>query len=554
MLPAAFGFLEFLSFPFTPNKLLMKLLRVIFCLSLLTWLLPEAAAQSPRRLPNPIVRPKRNPNIVEPSQTPQVTESQMPVMLRQALPEGLVHVHQTVDLPQGEAGLMTLDGEPLPASKVNNVTLGMIVSADGIIVARLVGVLPSQPPHDLKVYTANQSRPLAAQFLGMDVVTELCVLKVESDKLEPVSAATLSVLPEVLRGKMWGFQARQGQSSSGNFSLIRPRISMSTVQAVKATTDFRYSANNPFYRLTPELTLVQDGSVVTTNDNKVFGVAIYDIANEISLVYPLARIQEIVTKITTSKESLAYGWLGATSLDIPATIKTPLSAPNPKAVRGVWVNGVVPDSPAEEAGIRVKDILLSLNERPVETRAQLASMLRQLPPDSQVVIRLKRDSEFKVVKARLVPLAAEPEQLISKLLQRLEAWKSQLKTLPNTDPQREKLEAKVINMDAIMKNILAAAAPPEVRLRVVYGLELQPMTPALLQHFGATHGLLVATVNENSPAARAGLQAGDVIASIGETSVTELAGLLQVLDQTAESGVKLTVLRRRATMTLAFNR
>ena len=533
----------------------MKLLRVVICLSLLTWLLPEAAAQSQRRIPNPIVRQKRNPNIIEPTQTPPVTESQTAVMLRQSLPAGLVHVHQTVDLPQGEAGLMTLDGEPLPASKVNNVTLGMVVSADGIIVARLVGVLPSRPPHDLKVYAANQSRPLPAQFLGMDAVTELCVLKVESDKLEPVSAATLAVLPEILRGKMWGFHPRQGQSRSGTFSLTRPRINMAVAQAVKATTDFRYSSNHPFYRLTqPELTLVQDGSVVTTNDNKVFGVAVYDIANELSLVYPLARVQDIVTKITTSKESLAYGWLGATSLDIPATIKTPLSSANAKAERGVWVNGVVPDSPAEEAGIRVKDILLSLNERPVETRAQLASMLRQLPPDSQVVIRLKRENEFKVVKARLVPLAAEPEQLISKLLQRLEAWKSQLKTLPNTDPQREKLEAKVINMDAIMKNILAAAAPPEVRLRVVYGLELQPMTPALLQHFGAAQGLLVATVNENSPAARAGLQAGDVIASVGETSATELAGLLQALDQSAETGIKLTILRRRATMTLAFNR
>ncbi len=519
------------------------------------WLLPEAIAQSPRRLPNPIVRPKRNPDIVEPSQTPPVTESQTPVMLRQSLPSGLVHVHQTVDLPQGEAGLMTLDGEPLPASKVNNVTLGMVVSADGIIVARLVGVLPSQPPHDLKVYTANQSRPLMAQFLGMDAVTELCVLKVESDKLEPVSAGTLAVLPEVLRGKMWGFHPRQGQSRSGNFSLTRPRINMFVAQAVKAMSDFRYSVSNPFYRLTlPKLTLVQDGSVITTNDNKVLGVAVYDIANEISLVYPLARIQEIVTKITTSKESLAYGWLGATSLDIPATIKTSLSGGSAKLERGVWVNGVVPDSPAEEAGIRVKDILLSLNERPVESRAQLASMLRQLPPDSQVIIRLKRENEFKVVKAKLVPLVAEPEQLISKLLQRLEAWKSQLKNLPNTDPQREKLEAKVVSMDAIMKNIIAAPAPPEVRLKVVYGLEVQPMTAALLQHFGAAHGVLIATVNENSPAARAGLQAGDVVTIVAENSVTELAGLLQALDNAVGNSVKLTVMRRRTTMILAFNR
>ena len=529
-------------------------LRVFLLFSCLLPLCPDTAAQSARRLPNPIVRPPRNPAVTEPLPPPPVTESQAPPMLRQALPTGLVHVHQTVDLPQGEEALMTLDGEPLPVTKVNNVTLGMIVSADGLIVARLVGVLPSQPPRDLKVYASNQGRPLTAQFLGMDAVTELCVLKVENAKLEPVVASSFAALPELMRGKMWGFHPLQGQSRSGNFSLTRPRINVFAAHAAKATNDFRYSSANPFYRLLlPALTLVQDGSVVTANDNKVFGIAVYDIVNEISLVYPLSRIQEIVTKITTSKESLAYGWLGATGRDLPPTINTPLSVPKAKLERGVWVNGVIPESPAEEAGIKVKDILLSVNDRAVETRAQLGSVLRQMPPDSHITIRLKRGNEYKIIKARLVPLVADPEQLLVKLLQRLEAWKSQLKALPNTDPQREKLEAKVINMDAIMKSIIAAPAPPEVKLRVVYGLEIQPMTEALLQHFGGTNGVLAAAVNENSLASRAGLQAGDVITLVGELKVTDLASLLQAFDS-FETSVKLSVIRRRAAVALVMNR
>ena len=60
------------------------------------------------------------------------------------------------------------------------------------------------------------------------------------------------------------------------------------------------------------------------------------------------------------------------------------------------------DSPAEEAGIKPRDILLSINDRRVESNAQLMTALRQLPPDSEVAIRLKRDGEYKLVKAKMI--------------------------------------------------------------------------------------------------------------------------------------------------------
>lgn len=529
-------------------------MRVLLFLALLVVLSPHSFAQNPRRLPNPIVRPKTNPTPPPIDENPPVSESPTPPSLRQMQPSGLVWVHQTVDLPQGDGALMTLDGEPLPVARVNNVTLGMVVRAEGLIVARLVGVLPSQPPRDLKVYLPTSTRPLPAQFLGMDAVTELCVLKVESTQLEAVAEAAFDPLPEALRGKLWGFHPLQGQSRTGNFSLTRPRINMFAAQAAKAANDFRYSASNPFYRLAqPQLTLVQDGSVITTNDNKVFGVAVYDITNEISLVYPLTRIQSIVGKIVASKESLAYGWLGATGRSVAPTINTVMSPPKTKQERGVWVDGVVPDSPAEAAGIKVKDILLSVNDRAVETREQLGSVLRQLPPDSEVTIRLKRENQYKIVKARLVPFATDSQQLISKLMQRLEAWKAQLKGMPNTDPQRETLQAKVFTMDAVMKNLLSQPAPPEVKLRAFYGLEVQPMTAALLQHFAVPNGVLVATVNDNSPAARTGLKAGDVITQVDDKKVTDLATLLQLLDA-ASANAKLAVQRSQTAQTLSLIR
>src|SRR5262249_26781086 len=149
-----------------------------------------------------------------------------------------------------------------------------------------------------------------------------------------------------------------------------------------------------------------------------------------------------VAKVVKSNESIAYGWLGATpDLNMSPPIVTPITGRPAKLELGVRVRDVFPDSPAEEAGIEPRDILLSINDRRVESNAQLMTALRQLPPDSEVTIRLKRANEYKVVKAKLIPApAVEPNQQIPALLRQLENRKAQLNSLPTTDPNREKLK------------------------------------------------------------------------------------------------------------------
>lgn len=59
------------------------------------------------------------------------------------------------------------------------------------------------------------------------------------------------------------------------------------------------------------------------------------------------------------------------------------------------------------------------------------------------------------------------------------------------------------------------------------GLSLSPVTPQLTKRFGlkSGKGLVIVKVNNNSPAADAGLRPGDVIERVGQTSVTTAAQL-----------------------------
>lgn len=450
---------------------------------------------------------------------------------------------------------MTLDGEPAPSLILRNVTLGLVADSEGHIVTRLVGISPSNPPLEVVVLGQGFNKQFTAKFLGLDSVTGLCVLKVEGSNFKPPQFAETNFSPAQLPVKVRGFHPQQGQSQTPVMTVTRPRIYSFDGLAVKATNDFRFTVHHPIYQLdAPQLTPVQDCSLIFAGESTLFGLAVYDTNSEgQSIVYPAARVLNIVAKIVKSNESLAYGWLGATpDLNMAAPIQ-PTQNPKTKPELGVRVRHVLPDSPAEQAGIKSKDILLSINDRRVESNAQLTTALRQLPADSDVVIRLKRENDYKVVKAKLVPAPAlEPNQVIPALVNRLEKMKSELNALPANDPARMSRQGKVETWDSVIKGIVQPA-PPEVKLRVFYGFEAQGLSAQLLTHFSVAQGVLVASVAEGSRAAQCGLQAGDIIVKVGEKAINELANLLQVLDETKESAT-LTIQRRRETLTVKMPR
>ncbi len=78
------------------------------------------------------------------------------------------------------------------------------------------------------------------------------------------------------------------------------------------------------------------------------------------------------------------------------------------------------------------------------------------------------------------------------------------------------------------------------------GIVIQPLTPELADSFGIedTRGILVAQVTEDTPAARAGLRAGDLIVSYQGKPVTDVGDFRNRVALTApESTVQLTIIR-----------
>lgn len=527
----------------------MFLRILVVCFWILS-LIASASAQSTRHKTR-TSRPDSSPVTTQSPNTKSVTPT-----LRQNEPSGWVWVTQTLDLSQqfgGEDNIFTLDGAPPPSLQRKRVSLGLVLDEQGHIVTRLIDVTPNNPPTELTVRVLG-SGPTKARFVGMDTVTGLCIIKVEGKALKQAALANLSSLLPRLNIRLYGFHPNQllGSSSRLALNIETPRPNSFPGQITKAIGDFRYNASNQIYHLiSPQLTPVQDCSLVF-KDESVFGIALYDTGSEGKhLVYPISRIQAIAESVIKSNQSIAYGWLGATGRDVYAPIQTQISGAS-KTELGIRVTAVAPDSPAEQAGVRPQDVLLSINDRRVETSAQLATAIRQVPADSEVSLRVKRGLEYKVLKAKLIPATAtDPEQQLFAFVRRLEAMKDQLKAVPANDPTRQNMEARVDMMSNFVQAV-TSPAPPDIRLRVFYGFEIETLTGQLMNYFAVTNGVLVSNVTENNKAARAGMKAGDVIVKVGDQQINNLATLIKALDAATGEAIEITVSRRRETVQLSL--
>jgi membrane-associated protease RseP (regulator of RpoE activity) len=113
------------------------------------------------------------------------------------------------------------------------------------------------------------------------------------------------------------------------------------------------------------------------------------------------------------------------------------------------------------------------------------------------------------------------------------------------------LEATAARRAWISADSMAAMRPAEifrsgmsVGMRAVAGAELSELNPDLAGYFGVADGVLVLNAPDGTPAARAGLRAGDVIVQVNRTAVTSIGEVRRAMDAAAGATVEIRVLRR----------
>ncbi len=93
-------------------------------------------------------------------------------------------------------------------------------------------------------------------------------------------------------------------------------------------------------------------------------------------------------------------WLGVTLSPIPTSLSAQLSDIIPQG-QGVLVRSISKDSPAEKAGLKVNDVLLSLDDQKLYSASQLSGLIRTAKPDSEVKFSVVQKGKLKEIKVTL---------------------------------------------------------------------------------------------------------------------------------------------------------
>jgi S1-C subfamily serine protease len=203
-----------------------------------------------------------------------------------------------------------------------------------------------------------------------------------------------------------------------------------------------------------------------------------------------------------------------------------------KDAHGAEIVMVDHDGPAGKAGLREHDVVLSLNGNKVESGGELKRMLHEMKPGQQVSLYICRGGSEQTLTATL---ASKSEMEKHAWLHPWESHGAADQGLGFADPDAG-TPSRSTARGFIEGHILAT---PNT------GLELDTVTPQLAEYFGARdgHGLLISSVENDSPAALAGLRAGDLITHVDGQHVASKADWSRTLRAGKNRQVVLTVMR-----------
>ncbi len=181
------------------------------------------------------------------------------------------------------------------------------------------------------------------------------------------------------------------------------------------------------------------------------------------------------------------GWLGVVIQDVNEDLAQSFGL---EKAEGILIAEVADDSPAQKAGLKQGDVLLSLSGTKLDDVANLRNRIALIPPDSKVTLQLIRDGHKKNID---VIIGEQPSNM-----------------------SRAAMGSKGMGHGSLLAKM---------------GLSLQDLTPELADQFGYSkgQGVLIAEVAPDSPAARVGMQPGQLIEEVNKERIHNLAELKKAL-------------------------
>ncbi len=344
---------------------------------------------------------------------------------------------------------------------------GFIISPDGYILTNAHVV---DGADDL-VVTLPDKREFKAKVVGKDSRSDVAVVKIDARNL-----------PAVTIGNVANLKVGQWVMAIGSPFGLENSVTAGIVSAKQRDTgDYL-----PFIQSDVAINPGNSGGPLINMAGEVVGInsQIYSRSGGfmgISFSIPINEAMRIANQLRATG-SVTRGQIGVTIGTVEGDVAESMGLGKD---RGAVVRGVMPGSPAEKAGVQAGDIITRFNGTTIERTSDLPRLVGDTAPGtraSMTVLRNGSSHDLTITVGKLTE-----------------------------------------GSDSAASSLGSKAEPGSVASVQRLGLSVGELSTTQRQQLHGKGGVVVREVEDGSPADRAGLQAGDVILSIGNQPVANVA-------------------------------
>ena len=362
---------------------------------------------------------------------------------------------------------------------------GFITSKDGYILTNNHVVANAD---EIKVTLADK-REFGAKVIGTDPKTDVAVIKIEGEDL-PTAALGDSSRLEV------GDWAIAIGTPFGLSQTVTAGIISAEGRANIGINDYE-----DFIQTDAAINPGNSGGPLVNIDGEVIGIntAIYSRSGGyqgIGFAIPINMAKSVMESLIT-KGKVVRGWLGVMIQPVTPQIAKGFGL---KEAKGTLVGDVLKDGPAEKAGLERGDVILSFDGQAVDGPNALKNIVAGTEVGKEVDVLVIRDGKEETIKVKIGEQAADTQA--------------------------------------------SAVTPSEASPKL--GLSVQELTPDIAGKLGyeGDSGVVIANVEQGSPASEAGLRRGDLIKEINREQIESLEDYNKAMASVDEEEGFLALVRR----------
>jgi len=380
-------------------------------------------------------------------------------------------------------------GQQMPKEfKQRGLGTGFIIDKEGLIMTNNHVV---EEADEIKVKLDN-GKEYPAKVIGRDSKTDLALISISADKS----------LPALQFGDSDVLEVGDWVVAIGNPFGLGNTVTAGIVSA--KYRQLKGGAYDNFIQTDASINPGNSGGPLLNINGEVIGInsAIFSQSGGnigIGFAIPINMVKQLLPQLKKGK--IVRGWLGVMIQPISPELKEKLRLNDEK---GALVADVVPGGPADKAGIKRGDVIVTYAGKEIKESKDLPYQTATTPVGNVVPVEVMRKGQKIVLNVKIEEFSEEQ-----------------------------------------------AAQRVEPEGTALLGLRVEQLTPEIAKYFGLseTTGLVIVEVAPGSPAAEAGLQPGDLIYEVDQIQVKDLKTFNQRM-KSYKSGDTVLLLVKRQDSTL----